>query len=214
VIATPNPVPSTTRTRLPRDQRREQLLDVAEGLFADGGFENTSMEDIARAAGVTRPVVYAHFPTKEAAFVACVRRARAELETKLGALGEVPSTDVTLEDIIKQGGEIFFEILERDPSRWSVLFSPSSALSTDVAQQLTALRFGTVERIAEIVNAFIPGMDDQLVVHAYAHAVSGVGEQLGRWWLANPDVPRARVVGLYRDFIMRGLGPWDDVVTP
>ena len=55
--------------RLPADQRRQQLLDVARELFARAGFHATSMDDIAEAAGVTKPVLYQHFPSKRALYV-------------------------------------------------------------------------------------------------------------------------------------------------
>ena len=55
--------------RLPAEQRRSQLLEVAIEIFAERGFHATSMEDIAEAAGVTKPVLYQHFPSKHALYV-------------------------------------------------------------------------------------------------------------------------------------------------
>ena len=197
------PATPPRRTRLSRDRRGEQLLDVAERLFAEQGFEGTSMEDIARAAGVTRPVVYAHHPTKEDVFLACVRRARRELEDGLDAL-RPSGRAVVLAEVIEGGGNVFFEILERDPRRWAVLFSPSTALAGPLGRRLDELRAGTIERIAEVARRFAPDADPDRL-GAYAHAISGVGEQLGRWWLTRPDVPREQVVAYYRDFVVPGL---------
>jgi AcrR family transcriptional regulator len=193
------------RTRLSRDRRGEQLLDVAERLFAEQGFEGTSMEDIARTAGVTRPVVYAHHPTKEDVFLSCVRRARRELEDRLDEL-RPSGRAVAVTEVIEGGGNAFFEILERDPRRWAVLFSPSSALAGPLGRRLDDLRAGTIERIAEVARRFAPDADPDRL-GAYAHAISGVGEQLGRWWLTRPDVPRQQVVAYYRDFVVSGLNP-------
>src|SRR6202049_1102795 len=55
--------------RLPAEQRRRQLLDVALDTFAERGFHATSMDDVAAAAGVTKPVLYQHFPSKRALFL-------------------------------------------------------------------------------------------------------------------------------------------------
>src|SRR5689334_10531993 len=55
--------------RLPAPQRRRQLLDVALDRFAAGGFERTSMDDIASGAGVTKPVLYQHFASKRALYL-------------------------------------------------------------------------------------------------------------------------------------------------
>ena len=54
--------------RLPADERRQQLLEVACDLFARSGFHDTSMDDIAEGAGVTKPVLYQHFPSKKALY--------------------------------------------------------------------------------------------------------------------------------------------------
>ena len=115
-----------------------------------------------------------------------------------------PGSEEALPDVIQRGGDVFFEILERDPRRWAVLFSSSSALTGELSRQLDDLRAGTIERIAAAARRFAPDADPDRLT-AYAHAISGVGEQLGRWWLSNPGVPRTQVVGYHRDFIVHGL---------
>jgi AcrR family transcriptional regulator len=59
----------TPAKRLPADRRREQLLDMALKLFASRGFNATTMEDIAEAAGVTKPLLYQHFDSKRALYL-------------------------------------------------------------------------------------------------------------------------------------------------
>src|SRR3954451_12222043 len=66
--------------RVPRQVREQQLLDVAEEQFAGCGYGGASIEVIDRLAGVSRPIVYDHFGDKEGVYIACVRRARGELE--------------------------------------------------------------------------------------------------------------------------------------
>lgn len=201
--------PQTPRTRLPRDQRGQQLLDVAERLFADHGFKDTSMEDVARAAGVTRTVVYGHYATKEAIFIACLRRARADLEHRLGQLILEGKGQMLMGEAFSGVADVFFEILERHPGRWAMLYSTGPGLSEDVVKHVATLRFDTVHRIADVIGHSVTDMEPDRI-NAYAHAVSGVTEQLGNWWLANPAAPRGRVVTLCRDFIMDGFSPWTD----
>ena len=64
------------------------------------------------------------------------------------------------------------------------------------ADELDELRAATVDRITNLGRAFAPNADPEALA-VFAHAASGAGEQVGRWWLRNPDVPRARVVGHY-----------------
>ncbi|WP_165956439.1 TetR/AcrR family transcriptional regulator [Kribbella antibiotica] len=189
-----------------RETRGAQLLDVAEGLFAVHGFEGTSMEDIARHAGVTRPAVYQHYSTKDAIYLACVRRARDELEEKIREPEVLLEAGAGIGPVMERAGEVFFSLLERDPQRWMVLFNPSIALSKDLSEQLTEMRRQTIVRIAGMLR-HLPTEDDVRIL-AFSYAVSGVGEQLGRWWLANPEVPRAEVVALFRDFTTGGLTQW------
>lgn len=190
------------RTRMSREARAAQLLDIAEHLFATRGFEATSIEDIAREAGVTRPIVYSHYPSKDAIFLECARRARAELEYRVREPEVLIEAGAGIEVVMQRAGEIFFSMLERDPRRWMVLFNPSTALTPEFAEQLADLRKHTIDRIAEMVAHFSGG---DAIDTPFAYAISGVGEQLGRWWLANNDIPKEEVVALYRDFITGGL---------
>ncbi|MDO5683623.1 MAG: TetR/AcrR family transcriptional regulator [Propionibacteriaceae bacterium] len=66
-------------TRMPRDKRRLQLLDVAGQVFADKGYHSAAMDDIAEAAGVSKPVLYQHFPSKLDLYLALVDRASEEI---------------------------------------------------------------------------------------------------------------------------------------
>ena len=63
-------------TRLPADERRDQLLDVALEVFATAGFHGASMNEIAEAAGVTKPVLYQHFDSKNDLFAALLDEGR------------------------------------------------------------------------------------------------------------------------------------------
>lgn len=197
------PPTAPRRTRLSREARAAQLLDVAERLFASAGFEGTSVEDIARASGVTRPMVYAHYANKDEILLACVRRARTELEARIREPEIMIEAGAGAAAVIERAGAVFFEILERDPARWLALFNPSTALSTELATELTAMRQQTITRIADLTRHFATFDEERNT--AFAYAISGVGEQLGRWWINNPEVPRSRVVEHYRDFIVAGL---------
>lgn len=178
------------------DARREQLLDLAEELFTERGYEGVSLEDIARSADVTRPVVYRHFDGKDAMFVACVQRARAQFETRLlEAVGAVASED--LGDLIEAGGRVFYEMLAADPRRWALLFATSSAIEGRLSEQLAELRAETINAIAELCRPYAPGIAD-LDIAALAHAISGIGEQLGRWWIRNPELTLDDILTRYR----------------
>src|SRR6516162_3903861 len=77
--------------RMPADQRRQQLFDVARERFSQQGFHATSMDEIAEAAGVTKPVLYQHFPSKRALYVELLEDTGRQLLTALAEARAVSS---------------------------------------------------------------------------------------------------------------------------
>jgi AcrR family transcriptional regulator len=185
-------------TRMSHDDRSVQLLDVAEDLFTTRGYDQVSVEDLARAAGVSRPVVYQHFGSKEGIFLACAERARADFEDELAAAHASSGGD--LATFVERGGNLLFDLLEHRPSRWALLFSGAVGESGDLATELSRLRFRTVDRLGSLAGEYAPGLAAE-ELHAFANAVSGMSEAFCRWWLHSPEIPRERILTYYRDFI-------------
>jgi AcrR family transcriptional regulator len=187
--------------RVPGRVRSEQLLDVAERLFATTGFGATSIEAIAAEAGVTRPVVYAHFGSKDGIYLACLRRARAQLETMMfGAIA-------TAEDVrtrIERGADAYFRFVESDPVRWRVLFGGDAAVSGAVAEEAMQLHLATERRFAELLARDAPGHDPDRL-RAFSHAIGGAAHQLAQWWLRTPRISRKRIVQWYCEVTWAGL---------
>jgi AcrR family transcriptional regulator len=183
--------------------REEQLLEVAEQVFAEQGYQGTSIEDIARMAGVTRPVVYDHFGSKEGIYLACVRRARAELER---LIDEAAGTTDDPAAQLWGGINAYFEFVERHGGAWDVLFGQGSAVAGPAAEEVMRQRFATVAGIAGLLEPFVAqsGVDEQ-AVQALAHALSGSGEQLAKWWRQNPELTREQVAGYHMAFAWLGL---------
>ncbi len=96
-----------TRTRLSREARQDQLLDLGAELFADKSYEDVHIEVLAEEAGVSRGLLYHYFPTKRAFFAAMVRR-------ESGRMSELTKTDPTLPILeqLHQGVENFLEYCE------------------------------------------------------------------------------------------------------
>ena len=188
------------RRRLTREQRAEQLLAVAEGVFVERGLEGASIDGIAAAAGVTRPVVYEHFASKEEMFLLLMRRARRELNETLGAaVADIEDDRLRL----RTGIDAVFQFIEADRRRWALLFD-RLASSGNVAAEQAALRTETVDGIAALLQAAAP-QADALTIAISASALSGAAEQVERWWRAHPDTPRGRLVEELLQFSWQGL---------
>jgi AcrR family transcriptional regulator len=186
--------------RVPRPVRELQLLDIAEEQFAIHGYGGASIEVIARLAGVSRPIVYDHFGDKEGVYIACLRRARGELEEMILAAVDEARTP---REMMEAGTAAYFEFVERRGQRWVVLFG-GVELAGSAADEAARLRFATVDRIRDLLVAIAPSAD-AATVDAFAHAISGSSEQVAKWWRANPDVPRERVVAMQVAFAWNGV---------
>ncbi len=184
--------------RMTHDERHTQLLDLAEELFCSRGYDGVSIEDVARAAGVSRPVIYQHYGSKEGLFLACVQRARDDFQDDLEAAEAGARGD--LEGFVQAGGELLFTLLHDHPSRWALLFSSSVGESGHLAQELTRLRFATIDRLAVMAGRYAEGVDEE-TLRAFAVAVSGISEAFGRWSSFEPTLSRERAEGYFRSFV-------------
>ena len=134
--------------RLPAEQRKSQLLDVAVELFAERGFHATSMEDIAEAAGVTKPVVYQHFPSKRALY----RELLDAVDTALtGRLVAATTSAATGRERVQEGFAAYFHFVSDHRASFRVLFGASVRNDPEFAIVADA----TIERIADLIADLI-----------------------------------------------------------
>ena len=106
--------------RLPAAQRRQQLLEVALAVFGRDGFHHTSMNDLAEAAGVTKPVLYQHFGSKRELYLEVLREVGGRLMTSVGkAIAAAPGPRQQVE----AGFLAYFQWATRDRRGFEVLFA-------------------------------------------------------------------------------------------
>ncbi|GMA40726.1 TetR family transcriptional regulator [Mobilicoccus caccae] len=193
---------TSARTRMTGKQRREQLLTIGRTLFADKGFEATTVEEIAARAGVSKPVVYEHFGGKEGVYAVVVdREIRALLDSITGALDDESATArgllekaaLALLDYVEQSSE-GFRILVRDSPAGQSTGSFASLIS-DVASQ--------VEHIlaAEFKSR---GLDPK-TAPIYAQMLVGMVALTGQWWLESPKFKKAEVASHLVNLAWNGL---------
>ena len=171
--------------------RREQLLDVGRALFAEKGFEATSIEEIAARAGVSKPVVYEHFGGKEGLYAVVVDREMSELLDRLtSALSEghprklVEQAALALLTYIEEQTD-GFRILSRD-SPVAGATGTFSSLLNDIASQ--------VEHI--LVEQFSARGLPHKAAPMYAQMLVGMVALTGQWWLEERK-PKREVVAAH-----------------
>src|SRR5688500_10291303 len=100
------------RTRMPRAQREEQIVGIAEQVFAERGYQATTMEEVAERVGVTKPLIYEYFGSKEGLLSACVNRARTQLRDATVASWAVAGDQAAAEELFRVGVRAFFDFID------------------------------------------------------------------------------------------------------
>jgi len=165
-------------TRLPAPVRREQLLDVALEEFGATGFHQTSMHTIAERAGVTKPVVYQHFPSKRELYLEVLAAVGQHLRTEMedaAAAAESPH------GIVEEGFRRWFGFFDTQPAAFRVLFGEASRSDREFAREVAIVE----HTMAEWVSASLT--IDYLEPHArllFGHAIVGMAEGAIRHWFA------------------------------
>src|SRR5437867_11743891 len=148
-------VPRERAAHLGPERRRPLVLDAAFGLFLERGYEGTSMDAVARAAGVTKPVVYACFPSKEALFNELLRR---EEERVLGEIATALPRDADLDDLehtLVEGLTGFLRAVAASPEAYRVIFLGEGGANAAVARRVQRGRQLQVDAVAELVKRWL-----------------------------------------------------------
>ncbi|MGD0311170.1 MAG: TetR/AcrR family transcriptional regulator [Acidimicrobiales bacterium] len=169
--------------RLTADARRRQLFDVALSLFSEHGYAATTMDDIAEAAGVTKPLVYQHFESKRALYLELMDVVSRELVTgivKATANAGGPRQQVEM------GFAAYFEMMVANEQAFRLLYGRDAPDDTELGAALRRVE----ETLAEVIGSLIDaGLDPEHRL-LLAHAVVGMAEGASRHWL---DARRARL---------------------
>jgi AcrR family transcriptional regulator len=174
---------------MPPAQRREQLIDAALTVILRHGYGGVSIEAIARAAGVTRPVVYDHFPNLAELLQALVER---EERRSLEQLEEVVPSDPTVADPVDALGASvrrFLDVVKARPATWRLILLPSDGTPEMVRRHVEVNRRRILQRIERFVRWSIDrgqlpgGLDVELA----ARAIRDLAEEAGRMVLTDPD---------------------------
>jgi len=191
--------------RVPRAVRAEQLRDVADELFAERGFHGASMDELAKRAGVSKPVIYDHFGSKEQLFATCVRRTGE-------ALAEQVATAVRKESDprarLRAGSIAYFRFLEQQLQAWAVLFAEEEARDARFAAEASRIRRRQSDLMISLMaetSGTAPGHQGRARLEAMTLAIAGAYESLSLWWREHPEVPPEELADWLLDLIWPGL---------
>ena len=173
------------RTRLPRAERERQMLESAHALFAERGYAEVTMDEVAAAVGVTKPLLYTYFGNKDRLFLDCMEPAGDALER---AIVEAVADAEDGPEAVSAGVRAFFAFVDDDREHWRVLFDETAPSGGEIAARAAQTRDRLIRMITEARLATVPAdhprrVDIAIEAEGTATAVLGAAEALARWWL-------------------------------
>ncbi|HYF26903.1 MAG TPA: TetR/AcrR family transcriptional regulator [Baekduia sp.] len=197
------------RRRLSAAERRAELLRAALDVFAAQGYHGASIDDIARAAGVSKALVFQHFASKRDLHDTLLAEHAGELFRRFRENAERGTTG---EERLRGGVDAFFSFVEEHADAWRALFRDQAdpelrpvidRLQEQAVSVMNAVALADPERPQPAPGQSEEGFAQDLEM--LSRLLSGAVQGLANWWLEHPDVPRAALVDRVVDFCWLGL---------
>lgn len=182
------------RRRMPAAQRRAALLDAALEVFAQRGFTEASLDDVAARGGVSKALIYEHFATKRD-----LQRALLEsfMHEALSAVASAFSAAQGTEARLRASVDAFLGFVEARPAAWRMV--GRNLGDPDAAEVVARLQDEVTAAVAALLEQEAPALDASLeghrrAVEIIARLLSGGLQSLATWWVDHPEVPRGELV--------------------
>lgn len=191
----------TSRKRMPRAQRERQMIEVAETVFAEQGYVAASMDDIAERVGVSKPMLYEYFTSKEGLLLACIRQSRAELRDVTMRAANAADT---AEEALRAGLYAFFAFIRERKRSWALLRHEMNLIDSPASDEIEVTRQHQTNMIAAVMRGFVPSAP-QLQADALAEFVVGGCERLAIWCEQHEEVTPELATEYAMDLLWGGL---------
>jgi AcrR family transcriptional regulator len=189
--------------RLPRSARRKQLLAAAQQVFVANGYHAAAMDDIAERAGVSKPVLYQHFPGKLELYLALLdAQAEALADTVAQALESTSDNRERVHGVLTA----YFRFVDRDDGdgAFRLIFETDLGNEPAVRARVEAVAEKTMAAVANTVAADT-GLDPA-AAQLLSTALIGAAQVAARWWLASDrPMSQADAIRLLESLLWRGI---------
>lgn len=179
---------------VPRLERETQILTVASEVFAADGFGATNIQVVADAAGISKPLIYNYFGSKEGLFLACLERAGAIVADEIERIAQGDAVGIERGMRTLEG---MFTVLDDQRHLWRLFYDRTAPTTGAVADAIThyTARITKLadEGVAELMA--LSGNTDRLDVSAMTAIWMGLVDSLMRWWVDHPDESAADMMG-------------------
>ena len=191
-------------TRLPRLARRRQLLDAAREVFVARGYHAAAMDEIADRAGVSKPVLYQHFPGKQELYLALLDESVEEL---VGLVRDALSSTTDNKQRVPATFRAFFDFVGGTGEAFRLVFESDLSNEPEVRARLNR----TTRAVADMISQFIredAGLSDE-EAHLLGMALVGMAQVSARYWLSTDRaIPKEAAEQLLARLAWRGISGW------
>lgn len=188
--------------RVPRNVRERQVLMLAGELFAERGFTAASMDELARRAGVSKPVIYDLVGSKDTVFRTCMDRVAEDLASRVVAAVRV---EVDPRRQLVAGAEAWFVFIAEHRPLWTALLAggdtPLGAEAAEIRRRQSCVIAGLLSEDAAAAGVEPP----PILIDAVAHLVMGAFESIGRWSADHPELVPSQLGELCAAVLFPGL---------
>lgn len=177
------------------------MLAVAEEVFAERGYLAASMDDIAERVGVSKPMLYEYFGSKEGLLVGCIDKARTELReaTEQAVVGASCA-----EEMLRLGLLAFFRFIAERSQSYSLLRHEAAVTVPSAVQEIEAIRRQQTDLMIALMSASLPSADP-VELEAAAEILVGSCERLAQWCERRADISPERATELLMSMVWSGL---------
>ena len=191
-------------TRLPRPARRRQLLGAAQEVFVAQGYHAAAMDEIAERAGVSKPVLYQHFPGKLELYLALLDESVEEL---VGLVRDALSSTTDNKQRVPATFRAFFDFVGGTGEAFRLVFESDLSNEPEVRARLNR----TTRAVADMISQFIredAGLSDE-EAHLLGMALVGMAQVSARYWLSTDRaIPKEAAEQLLARLAWRGISGW------
>src|SRR3984957_1002028 len=198
---------SDTRSRgnrLPRHERRRQLLDAALELFVARGYHAAAMDEIAERAGVSKPVLYQHFPGKLELYLALLDESVADLVTTVGS---ALSSTTDNRQRVSATFRAFFDFVGGSGEAFRLVFESDLSNEPAVRDRLDSAMRDCADMVSQFIHEDAGLGEDE--AHLLGMALVGMAQVSARYWLSTDRaIPKDEAEQLIARLAWRGISGW------
>ena len=199
---TTSPATRGRSARLPRDARRAQLLVAAQEVFVRAGYHAAAMDEIAEQAGVSKPVLYQHFPSKLELYLALLDQ---HTEAMVAAVRQALASTQDNKQRVAATMAAYFEFVDRKGEPFRLVFESDLTSESAVRERVDAVTARCAEAIAEVISEDTALPEDEATLLGVA--LTGMAQVTARYWMTTEgSIPRDAASRLIGQLSWRGLG--------